>query len=146
MSVNNTFSRRSLLISATLLVAVAILVAITVIPQVRAEFLRGGTPETAVYAFWVNVILTVFVAIVLWFVATRTKSRRSRPWFVLSLMSLIILLVGWSLNDAGRAYGSHDPAMQTATIILHACAAVDLLALLMVIMASIRFRKQIDNG
>ncbi|MBU1637639.1 hypothetical protein KKC97_08250 [bacterium] len=143
MSVSNTFSRRTLLTCAALLIVVASIVAVAVIPQVKAEYLRGGTPMAAVYAFWVNVLLSVIVAYVLWFTAVRVKSRRFLSSFVLGLMSFLILLLGWSLSDAGSAYLSHGPEMQTAAIILIAGAIVYLIVLILVIIAAIRFPKQV---
>ena len=142
MPVSNTFSRRSLLISVALLVLVAIVIIIAVIPQVRAEYLRGGTPEMAVIAFWINVGFTVLVAVVVWFIAIRTKHRRFLPIFLLGLMSFIILILGWALSDAGGAYSGHGPEMKTASVMLFSCAVVDLIALILIIIAVIRLPKR----
>jgi len=142
MPVSNKFSRRFLLISAALLILVAILVAATVIPQVIAEHHRGGTPMMAVYAFWINAGFTVLVALVVWLIAIRTKHRRFLPIFFLGLMAFIILILGWALSDAGEAYSGHGPEMKIASIILFACAVVDLIALILIIIAAIRLPKR----
>jgi hypothetical protein len=142
MKLSHAVCRRTLQIIAVLLIVVALIVAVAVIPQIKAEVLRGGTPEIAVTAFWVNIFLTVLAAVVIWFVAIRTKRRRFLPLFALGLMAFIILLLGWALGDAAEAYSGHGPAMQTASIILFICCGIDLLAVLSVIIAIVFFPKQ----
>ena len=142
MKISPTFSRRTLLITVVLLIVVALVVAVAVIPQIKAEVLRGGTPQMAYYAFWVNIIFTVFVAIVIWFIAIRTKGRGFLPLSFLGLMILILLVLGWALSDAAGAYITHSPAMHTASIILFVCSGIDFLVVLLVIIAALFFPKK----
>jgi hypothetical protein len=143
MKISPTFSSRTLLLTAAvLLIVAALVVAIAVIPQVQAEVLRGGTPQQAVTGFWINIIVSALVAAIIWLVAIRTKNRKFFPMFILGVMGLIILVLGWALSDAAGAYITHGPAMYTASIILFVCAGVDFLALLLVIVAALFFPKK----
>ena len=142
MKLSLTACRRSLLTIAVLLIVVAFIVAVTVIPQVKAEVLRGGTPQKAYIAFWVNVLLTVLAAIVIWFIAIRTKGRSFLQLFALGLTAFVILLLGWALGDAGEAYSGHGPAMQTASIFLFIGCGINLLVVLLLIIAAVLFPKK----
>jgi len=142
MKLSLTFCRRSLMASTVFLIIVALLVAVAVIPAVKAEGLRGGTPEKVIAAFWVNIILTVLTAFCIGFIAFRIQGRRFLPLFFLGLLALVIFLLGFALNDAGQAYRSHGPAMQTASIVLMIAAGMDLIALLLVIIAASFFPKK----
>jgi phosphoglycerol transferase MdoB-like AlkP superfamily enzyme len=142
MKLSLTVCRRSLLTIAVLLIVVALMVAVTVIPQVKAEFLRGDTPQNAVIAFWVNIILTVLVAIVIWLVAKRTRGRNFIQLFALGLVAFIILILGWALGDAGEAYSGHGPAMHTASIILFIGCGINLLVVLSLIITMLFFPKR----
>ncbi len=136
MTARQTFCLRSLLVSACLLVAVAIVIVVVVIPQVRDEASRGGTPEMAVTAFWINFAFTLLSALCLFLVATGSKvaTRASRP--LLILVGLIVLFLGISCVDAAFAYISHDPAMRTGSILLFICGAVDLLVGVVAVVAA----------
>lgn len=142
MKLNLTFCRRCLFTSAALLIVVALLVAVAVIPSIKAEVLRGGTPEKVINIFWMNVIFTVLIAIGIWFIAIRTQSRRFLPLFFLGFLALMIFLLGFALNDAGQAYRSHGPGMQTASMVLIIGAVIDLIALLLVVIAASFFPKK----
>ena len=143
MKLSLTSCRRCLLTISVLLIVVALITAIFVIPQVKAEVQRGGTPQKAYIAFWVNIILTILGAPVIWFIAIRIKGRRFLPMFILGLMAFIILLLGWALGDAGEAYSGYGPAMQTASIFLFIGCGIDLFAVLALITAMLFFPKQI---
>ncbi len=132
MRVSNKFYHRSMLTSAILLVLVALVLTTIVIPAVKAECLRGGTPEVAVYAFWVNVFFNLLAAILIWFVTIRINGRR----FILVPIVFILLLLGWALADSGAAYLSHDPAMKTASIILFFCSGIDGIVVLLIIIVT----------
>jgi len=146
MKLSPTVSRRILQTIAVLLIVVALIVAVAVIPQIKAEVTRGGTPQKAVIAFWVNIIITVVAAVVIWFIAIKTRRRRFFPLFVLGLLAFILLVLGWSLGDAAAAYSGHGPAMQTASIILFIVCGIDLLAVLLLIISTVLFPKQKPEG
>jgi phosphoglycerol transferase MdoB-like AlkP superfamily enzyme len=130
--VNLSFRRRSLLTCAALLVVVALVVAAGVIPPVKGDTFPLGTPQRAVPAFWINVLVTLLAAAVLAFIAIRAEGR-SRPLTIaLGLLAFLALLLAVALTDAAFAYRSHGPAMHTASILLFLCAAVDFLAAMLV--------------
>ena len=128
MNVGNMFCRRMLLVCALLCFAVAAVLAIGVIQPVKDEVLRGATPERAVQAFWVNIILNLLTSMALVVIAFWSKGRSWPSTSVLVVCGLAALLLGITLFDAGTAYRSHGPTMQTASVILFFCAAADVLA------------------
>lgn len=132
MRVSEKFYHRSMLINAFSLVLVALVLATIVIPAVKAEYLRGGTPKVALYAFWVNVFFNLLAAILIWFATIRINGRR----FILVPIAFILLVMGWALADAGAAYLSHDPAMKTASIILFFCSGLDGIVVLLIIIVT----------
>ncbi len=133
MIVSLRFCRSFLLICAALLVAVALVLAAGVIPPVKAATFPGATPESAVPAFWVNVVLSLLTATVLGFIAIRTKGRSRISTTGLVLLAFLVLLLAFALVDAAFAYNSEGPTMQTAAILLFICSAADLLAAVLVI-------------
>jgi hypothetical protein len=143
MKLSLTSYRRYLLTISVLLIVTALIVIIFVIPEVKAEVQRGGTLQIAYVAFWINIILTVLAALVIWFIAIRTKGRRFLPMFILGLIAFITLLLGWALGDAGGAYSGHGSAMKTASIFLFIGCGIDLFAVLALIAAMLFFPKQI---
>jgi hypothetical protein len=133
MEASNLFCRRMLLVCALFCFAVAAVLALGVIQPVRDEVLRGATPERAVQAFWVNIILNLFTSATLVVIAFWSKGRSWLSTSVLVVVGLVALLLGLALIDAGTAYRSHGPTMQTASVILFFCAAADILAGILVV-------------
>ena len=127
MKVSHHHYRRMILIYTFFLVILSIVLILGVIPHVKAEVLRGGTPEKAVAAFWVNIGLTLLSAVTLVFIAIRSKGRSWRSTSVLVVVGLIVLLLGLALADAASAYQKHGPSMQSASLFLFICAAADFL-------------------
>jgi hypothetical protein len=142
MKVSLKFVRCTLLISAALLVVAAIVIGAGVIPPVKADIYPHATPEQAVPAFWVNVVINLLVAAALGGIALRTTGRRRSSTIVLSLMAFLVLLLAFALIDAATDSRSHGPAMCTATILLFLCAAADLLAAVLVVITAFLFPKQ----
>lgn len=139
MAVSLTFCRRLSLISAALLALVALVVAFTVIPSVRAEVLRGSTPQRAVHAFWANVLISGLAAAGLWLVSVRARRRSVLTSSVLGLLALASFLLGLALTDAALAYRSHGPEMQVSVAVLFICSAIDFLAALLVVITALFF-------
>jgi uncharacterized membrane protein YwaF len=127
MAARQKLYRRFLVISAVLLVAVALALAVVVIPQVRAEAARGGTPEMAVTAFWLNVGFTLVSALALLAIGARSQAATGFARLVLVIVGLVVLFLGISCIDAAFAYISHDPAMRSGSILLFVCGPIDLL-------------------
>ena len=139
MKISLQQSHRILLAYAFLLIIVAIVLIVGVIPSVKDEVLRGGTPEKAVIAFWVNVGLNALSAVILISIAIRSKSRTWISTTLIVLTGFIVFLLGLALSDAAAAYSGHGPAMETASTLLFVCAALDILmGIAMIITAYLR--------
>jgi len=131
------FCRRLLLIGAVLLSAVALVIPWAVIPPVRADTWSSATPESAVPAFWIIVFFHVLAATVVGLTAARlTTVGKASRFLVLVPLALLVLLSAYALEEPGRAYSREGPLMQTASLILFACAASDLLAAVLVMAAT----------
>ena len=135
------FYRRVLLVCAVVVVSVALVLALGVVQPVRAEVDRGGTPEKALKAFWLNIGLSLLSALAVLSVVTRARGLGWPSRSVLVVAGVVVLLLGLALADAGSAYRSHGPAMQVASILLFFCAAADTLAGVLVIAAAVRLPK-----
>jgi len=124
--------RCALLISAALIVAVALVVAAGVIPPVKADTFPDATPESAVPAFWANVLIGLLMAVILAVTAIRTSGRSRRSTVMLTVVAALVLILAFALNDAALAYKAEGPPMRSATTLLFLCAAVDLLAAVLI--------------
>ena len=128
MNAKLLFTRRMLLVCAAVCVIVALVLALGVIQPVKEDVARGATPEKAVMAFWLNIILNLLSALFLFFVAIKSKGRGWMSTSILIIVALVVLLLGLALVDAATAYKGHGPQMQSASIIMFICAAADLLS------------------
>lgn len=128
MKANVLFYRRILLVCSVLFVIVALVVALGVIPPVKADTYPGVNHEKVAAAFWVNISLNLLSAFSLFFIASRSKERSWKSTSVLIITGLLVLILGLALADAASAYQKHGPSMQSASILLFICAAVDFLA------------------
>jgi hypothetical protein len=137
MKISSILFRRLLFVCFTVFVIVALVLVLGVIPPVKIEALQGTTTETAVKAFWVNVGLNLLSAFILIFIAIKSKFRSWISTSVLVIIGFMVLLLGLALADAASAYQSHGPSMQSASIILFICAAVDFLGGALVITTAI---------
>jgi hypothetical protein len=124
---NKLFSGRLLLICSALIVLVALLIALIVIPAVTSESLSGATPEKAVWAFWLNIVLSLLSAATCAAIAIWSKGRSLISTIILVLLGLVVLALGLALTDAASAYRSHGQSMRTASTFLFVFAAVDIL-------------------
>jgi hypothetical protein len=124
-------------VCSSVFVIVALVLTLGVIPPVKIEALQGATTETAVKAFWVNVGLNLLSAFILIFIAIKSKVRNWISTSILVLIGFTVLLLGLALADAASAYQTHGPSMQSASIILFICAAVDFLGGVLVIITAI---------
>ncbi|HQR44969.1 MAG TPA: hypothetical protein PLB02_01965 [Thermoanaerobaculia bacterium] len=121
-------------------VTTAAVIAILVIPPVRADTFPHATPERAVPAFWINVILNVLVAAEA-FDASRLRSgspARRRVWTGLS--GLVALLLGLALMDAATALAAHGPAMRGAVVALWVCVCLDLAGGVLMVVSAFSLR------
>jgi len=127
MKLDPLLFRRMLLVCAVITVVVALVLALGIIQPVKAEVSRGATPERAVLAFWLNISLNLLSALTLAFIAVRSRIRSWYSTSVLVIVGFVVLFLGLALADAASAYQGHGPSLQSASILLFVCAAVDFL-------------------
>ena len=128
MKLSLSVYRRMLFIYAAAVVVVALVLVLGVIGPVKDEVSRGGTPEVALKAFWVNIGFNLISALILIFLALGSKGRSLFSTISHIIFVLVVLILGLTLVDAASAYLSHGPAMRIASILLFVCASIDLLA------------------
>jgi hypothetical protein len=126
MNISYISSRRIILACAVLLVSVIGLISLRVIPAVESDSYPGANPEIAVPAFWMNVGLCFITAIIVTFIAITSKGRSRITTISLISVGVVVLLLGLALVDAASAFRSHGPSMQSVSITLFICAAVDM--------------------
>jgi hypothetical protein len=143
MKVSYHLYRRMLLICAFFLVILSIVLILGVIPAIKEEVMRGGTPEKAVTAFWVNIGFNALSAISIIVIALKSKGRSWISTSLLVFVGFIIMLLGLALADAASAYQKHGPSMQSASLFLFICAAADFLAGLTVITTAFLLPKKL---
>lgn len=133
MKVNALVCRRILYSCAVLFVIVALVMALGVIPPVKADTYPGVKHAKVAAAFWVNISLTLLSAFSLFIIGLRSKERTWKSTSVVIGIGLLVLILGFALADAASAYQQHGPSMQSASILLFICAAVDFLAGIVII-------------
>ena len=131
----HSWPRRMLLIGAALMLASAASVAVSVIPAVRADTFPHATPERAVPAFWVAIVLDVLVA------GTALASGRFGYRVLAGIMGIVALLLGLALVDAATAYPAHGPAMHAVVVVLWLCVGFDLAGGLSMIASAVTPRR-----
>jgi hypothetical protein len=119
--------RRLLYVSTVLITAVALILAIIVIPLVRKDTSPQATPEDAVPAIWVIIVVNLLIAAALvWtIVAKKRGSQINKELLVASgvipvLLSLVIL-------DGASSYLG-QPGMHSAGISMFLCVGCDFIA------------------
>lgn len=135
MTASPLFFRRALFACAAVFAAVVLGLALGVIPSVQADTTPGANPEAAVPILWVISGLHFLAAFIPIIVATRSGARSMISTSVLVVLGLVVLLFGFALADAGRAYRAEGPSMHFASTLLFLCAAADYLGGALVIAA-----------
>lgn len=138
--------RLLLYICALLLAIIAVLIALGVIPPVKADTYPGVKHAKVVTAFWINISLNLLSAFVFFFIAIRSKERSWKSTSVLIITGLLVIILGIALADAGSAYQKHGTSMQSASIILFFCAAVDFLTGVTIIITAFLRPKKIQSA
>jgi hypothetical protein len=128
MRINELRFRQVLIVCGVLLFIVGLVVALGVIPPVKVDTYPGVKHGKVVAAFWINIGLNLLAAFVLFFMSLRITRRNWLSTTALSITGLLVLFLGLALADAASAYQGHGPSMQTASILLFICAAVDFLS------------------
>lgn len=133
MKINDLLYRRVLLVCAVLFVIVGLVVALGVIPPVKADTYPGVKHDKVATAFWITIGLNLLSAFFLFFISLRSTRRNWKSTSALISTGLLVLILGLALVDAASAYQKHGPSMQSASILLFICAAVDFLSAVTVI-------------
>ena len=137
MKINELYYRRVLLVCAVLFIIVGLVVALGVIPPVKADTYPGVKHDKVAIAFWINIGLNFLSAFILLFISLRSTKRNWKSTSVLMITGLLVFILGLVLADAASAYQNHGLSMQTASILLFICAAVDFLSGLTVIITAL---------
>ena len=119
--------RRMLLVATGLVIGVAAILALGVIPGVRTHSYPGATPDRAIPALWVFVIVNALVAAALLstILVTRRGGRASKG--LLGAAGLVALAMGFVLLEGAFAY-LEERVMQGVAVLLFACVGADLAA------------------
>lgn len=137
MKLKQVIYQRILMICACVLLATALTIALGVIPPAKADTYPGVKPGVVVMAFGINIGLTVLSSLSILSMALKSRKRNWKSTTVLVTAGVIILVMALALLDAASAYQKHGPGMQTATILLFTCAAVDFLTAVTVIITAL---------
>ncbi len=144
MRLSHSSCRRALLVCAVVIVSVGLALALGIIQPVKAEVDRGGTPEKALRAFWVNIGMNLISALAIFSIVMLSSNPGWISKSVLVVAGLMVLFLGIALADAGSAYMSHGPAMKSASVLLFICAAVDFFAGIITVGAAILLPKNTE--
>ena len=136
MRINDLFFQRVLIVCGVMFFIVGLVVVLGVIPPVKADTYPGVKHDKVVAAFAINIGLNLLAAFVLFFISLRKTKQNWKSATVLVFTGLLVLILGLALADAASAYQGHGPSMQTASILLFICAAVDFLSGVAVIIAA----------
>ena len=130
--------KRLLLVCAGMFALAAATVALVVIPAVGSDESPNALPERAMAAFWVNAGLSILLAIACAGVAIPAQRKVPRTVAILVVVALSGLLLGLALIDAAVAFRSHQLIKQGTPAILFVCAAVDIVAGIVVVLVLAR--------
>lgn len=134
--------KRLYLISAALLVVVAVLIALFVVPKAAVDIHPGVKHETIAFIWGLNISMNVFTLFLLTLISIFSKVKGGVTAPVVIFLMFIVFILAFSCNDAALAYGSHGPNMQSASVILFICAALET-AVWFILLSTLVLRKKI---
>lgn len=143
MKVQDLIWKRLLLACAVVSVVIAVIVFFGVIPRVKADTFPLANPDKAAIGFGINSGLILLVSVILFFMAFKSRERKWTNTLGLIILGFVILLLGLALTDAASAFQGHGPMMQSTSMLLFFCAAVDELNGLAVIITTLLRPKKI---
>ncbi len=130
-----SWSPRMLGLAVAPLLATAAVIALAIRPAVRTDTFPGATPNRAVPAFWVNVVLNSGLAV------AAVAVFRARYRVLLSLVGLITLLLAVALVDAATAYPAHGPSMHGVVVALWVCVCFDMVGGVSMVVSAVMSRR-----
>jgi len=126
---NETIKRRMLFVVAGLIILGSLILPLFVIPSVRADATPGATPERAVPAMWVIVIIQlVFVATLIKVIFDNQRRGEAIPNGLLIGTGVVLIILSLVLYDGASAYLGHGPGMHKAAISMLICIGCDFFA------------------
>lgn len=128
-------SWNSILYVATgLVIMVVLIIAFYIIPQVKADTSPTATPERAVLAFWVVVLIQLLnVAALIYSIMFSHREGHFENGFLVTA-GVVLILLGLILIDAASASLSM-PELRITTIFLFICIGFDFIAGMLSFMA-----------
>ena len=120
--INETVLRRILYVGTGLIIAVALILAFIVIPSVRMDTSPQATPEKAVPAIWVVVIIhLLIVAALIWTILVIQRVGRINKGLLIA-SGVVLILLGLIISDGASAYLGHPgPGMHRVGISMFIC-------------------------
>jgi hypothetical protein len=126
--INETVLRRILYVSIALIIIVTIILAFIVIPSVKMDTSPQATPEKAVPAIWVVVIIHLLtVAALIWTIHVNQRAGHiNKGLLVASGVALILLAL--IISDGATAYLGHPgPGLHRAGISMFICVGSNII-------------------
>lgn len=130
------------LISAALVLIVAILIALFVIQPVAIDTHPGVLHEKIVFIWGLNISFNILTAYSLVLISVFSNGKGWIIPTVLIILLFIVFVLAFACNDAALAYRSHGPKMQSVSVILFFCAAIEVIVWLL-LFSTLLFRKKI---
>jgi hypothetical protein len=127
--INKTVLRRMLYVGTGLIIAVTLILAVIVIPSVRMDTSPQATPESAVPALWLSIIvhLIIVALLILTILVNRRGGRISKGLLIAA--GVVLLLLSLMILDGASAYLGHpDPGMHKVAISMFICVGCNFLA------------------
>jgi hypothetical protein len=125
--ISKTSWHRILYVATGLVILVVLMIAFYIIPQVKADTFPHATPERAVPAFWVNILIQLLiVAALIYSIMFSHRDGHFKNGFLVTA-GVVLILLGLILIDAAAAFLGHTDLPNTS-IFLFICIGFDIIA------------------
>jgi hypothetical protein len=141
MTVDTKSPSRLLITGAAFVAAPAIVVAAGLIPGLLGDTFALAASQSAATAFRVHIAFAAIIVLALVVLSFSAAARPRLAAAVSQVLGASAILLGICLVDAGAAFLAHGPGMRAAVALLFPCAAAELLAGVLVILAASRLAK-----
>lgn len=136
--------RHMLYTSIALITIIAVLLTLIVIPSVFKDTYPGATPDRAIPAIAVSIILhLLIVAAILWTLRAESQGKRINKELLVA-SGIVPIVLGLVLLDGAFAYLNH-PDMLIASKAMFVCVLFDLTAGILVFFTRYSFRPNKSN-
>jgi hypothetical protein len=126
--INETILRRILYLGTGLIIVVVLILAFMVIPSVRMDTSPQATPERAVPAIWIVVIIhLLIVAALIWTILVIQRGGRINKGLLVTV-GVVLILLSLMVLDGASAYSGHpDPGMHRVAVSMFVCVGCNFL-------------------